>query len=147
MGETLDELGEQRCLIAQGLLALGDAPGVKGVKARKFQTLQQIAAKARGRGDQRLSRHLTQPSGDQFLELARVDRNALGIEAHAVAIAEHAFSPILVDQAPDLRQTPTQRTSRVVRDLPQQLAKLLAAKLTRLQAQVRKQSAGLLRRR
>ena len=45
-GKALDELGQERCLVTQGLLAFGDAPGVEGVETREFEAFQHITAVA-----------------------------------------------------------------------------------------------------
>ena len=81
------------------------------------------------------------------LQFPHVDRDAVGVDPDAVAVGEDTRVFLVVDEAPELGQAPAQRAARVVGDLPQQLAEMLAAETPGLQAQVGQQRAGLLGRR
>jgi hypothetical protein len=117
---------------------------VEVVEVRKFQAFQEIAAEALGSRLEILGADGADVAANQFMQLADIDSGTGHVDPHRVAVGDDALLLLVVDEAPELRQAPAQRPSRIVGNVPQELADVLASEAARLQAQVGQQRTGLL---
>jgi hypothetical protein len=75
-----------------------------------------------------------------------IDVERIGIDLNLLAIGDQSFDRGTVDQWPQLGKAPAQLASRVISDIPKQLAQFFAGNGPRRHCEVGKQSADLARR-
>jgi hypothetical protein len=103
---------------------LGGQPAVEGGTAIDFQSFQEVAVEKRG---QRLLAFRSERVDSRFGragDLEGVDEAIREIEADGVVAGFDATVARSVNEPPDLAQAPAQLPARIVRHVPQQLAKL-----------------------
>ena len=117
------------------------------VKFREFHALEEITLESFGGAFERFGvdigetvRRNTVQFGHIYGEVRRVDFDVEPIGNDPPAV-------VVVDQAPELGQAPAQAAARIVRDIPQEFAEMLAPETAVVQAQIREQGPRFLRRR
>src|SRR3712207_4227363 len=95
------------------------------VECRKLEAVERIPGVPCGRRFELVARYGVELALHEQRELRHVDADAARVETHPEPIRDDALVRLVVDEPPQLRQAPTQRPARVVRDLPEQLAQML----------------------
>jgi cysteine synthase A len=90
-----------------------------------------------------LQRALIQLELDQGFELRDVNGGVGSIEPDAHPVRDNALMETVVDELPELGKAPTQRSSGVIRDLPEQLAQMFAAEGASIECKVCEQRTRL----
>jgi hypothetical protein len=104
--ETPDQFRVQGDAVAQNLLALGHAPGMKVMKILELQALEKITAVAPSGGFQFLVGSGLEPLGDQPAQAGYVDIYARGIHRNGRPVRHDPAIAGVVDQSPQLGQAP-----------------------------------------
>ena len=146
-GEALHQRIQQTHLVRGRVLALAHVPGRVIVERRDLEAFEWRAAVTHGGRFELLERRLVELPARNRRERCDIDRGVRRVEAHDEPIGDDALARLIVDEPAQLRQAPTQRAAGIVGNLPQQLAKMLAAESASRQREIGEQRAGLARRR
>ena len=146
-GEALQQRIQQTHLVRGRALALAHVPRRVIVERRDLEAFEWRAAVTRGGRFELLERRLVELAARNRRERCDVDGDVRRVEAHGEPIGDDALARLVVDEPAQLRQAPTQRAAGIVGNLPQQLAKMLAAERASRQREIGEQRAGLARRR
>ena len=146
-GSALDEMLEQGGVAAAESPALGGEPAVEDRAAADLQALEELAAEQRGQRPLPVRWELLDAFAGRAGHLDRVDETVREVEPHGVAAGLDALLAALVDQAPDLAETPAELAARVVRHVPEELAQLAPRRGPRRQGQIGEQRPHLAGRR
>lgn len=147
VAQAPDQRGQQSRLRTGGARALGEAPRIECVKVRQFEPFERVAAQASGGVLELLERAVIQLPIGERLERGDVDDDVRGVEPYCDPVGEDARTCVVIHEAPQLGKAPPQRAARVIGNLPEQLAQVLAAECAAVQREVREQGARLPRRR
>ena len=143
---VLDEVFQQRGVMATELTPLRGDPTVEGRAAVDLQAFEKVSGEQRGERSQPLrANRLDVPNRPGDLD--RIDEAVRQIKSDGVRLGVDPAPIGFVDQAPDLAETPTKLSARIVGDVPQQLAKLAPLNSVRRKRQICEQPAHLARRR
>ena len=104
---------------AAGVLPFSRAPGGELIEVDQVETFEQLAFEYRLEFHQTIGRNRVQARRKLFADPAPVERGLHKLELDAFAVCDEAARRLGVNHRPDLRQTPTQRATRVVCDVPQ----------------------------
>ena len=96
------------------------------MERRELEAFERRAAVARGGGFELLERRLVELALCNRGERGDVDRDVGGVEADREPIGDDALARLVVDEPAQLRKAPAQRAARIVGNLPEQLAQMLA---------------------
>lgn len=141
--QPLQQSAQQAQLGAGRQLALRREPGRKVVKIRQIEARERLAAM--------LDRGLLEPRDrasiehlfGQSLQRDDVDVDVGRVQFDADTVGDEARTILVVDQPAQLREAPAQRAARVVRNLPEQLAQVLATKGAPVERQIGEQGTRL----
>ncbi|MNV76228.1 hypothetical protein D3C71_1695660 [compost metagenome] len=142
MAGALYDVIEESCMGIAQSAPLERQPTVKCRAALNRKAVKKIADKKVGQGSQlfRCKRPKAVSMGCGNLD--RIDRAIRQIEGDRIALGTDA---LLTDQRPDLAQTPSQFTARIVGNIPQKVAKLSPSRGMRRKRQIGKKSTHLAR--
>ena len=136
---------QQRDVAAAKTAPLSDEPAVEDRVAVDLQPFEKVAGEQRGQRSQPLRSERLDALLGRAGDLDRIDEAVRQVEPDGVGGGVHPLPAGLVDDAPDLAETPAQLAARIVRDIPQQLAKLAARDGTRGERQIGDERAHLAR--
>ena len=115
------------------------------MEIRQVEARERLAAVPGRRRLDGLERTSIERLVGQALQRRDVDLDVRRVQPDADPVGHEAAARLVVDELPELREAPAQRATRVVGDLPEQLAQLFPAKRAPVERQVGEQRAGLLR--
>src|SRR5690606_22807061 len=101
---------------------------------------------ARRRGLERADRRVLEAVARERMQREHVDLDAAPVERDAIPIRDDPLARLVVHEAAQLRKAPAERSSRIVRDLPQQVAQMLALERPAVQRQIGKERPRFLGR-
>jgi hypothetical protein len=116
---------------------------MKLVEVGKLETLEKISAVTRCRLLERIDGCLLQVAIGKRAKFQNVDGHIPRIDLDVGAVGNDPQPICIVQQPPQLGKAPAQGAARIVGHFPQKIAELFATKAASVQAEIRKQSAGL----
>ena len=127
------------------LLALRHHPGLEGGAAIELDAVEEGAAeRLQGRGQDGL-RRAVEILVDRFPDSQQIDIDVAAIERNALAVRVEPFPSLVVDQRAQLREAPAQRSARIVGQVPEHLAELVARMSAARDRQIGEERPRLLR--
>jgi len=145
-GSALRELLQQRRVASTEVPALGREPPAEHGAAVDLEALKEIPLEQQLEASLRLWAQRRDAFFDGTCDLDRVNEAIGEVEPDRVPAAHDALPPLGVDKGPDLAEAPAQLAARIVRHIPQQLAKVAARNRARRQCQIGEERARLPRR-
>ena len=144
-GELRDQRALDRGMQLARVLAPRGAPGLEAVGVAQLEPLEQLAAE-----EGRPFTEVGDAGPIKALRLerfggAQVDHRRPRVDAHPLAIGDDPLPSLLVEQRPQPREAPAERAARVVGQVPEERAEVLAGLLAPLDEEIPEQRAGLLR--
>ena len=124
VGSAPREMLEEGDLAPAEAPPLGGEPAVEGGTAFDFQSFQEVAVEKRGQRLLAFRRERVDSRFGRAGDLERVDEAIREVEPDGVVAGFDAAAARSVNEPPDLAQAPAQLPARIVRHVPQQLAKL-----------------------
>lgn len=126
-------------------LPLGDAPLVEPVAPGQVEAFEELAAERRRHALESLGRGRRGAAGQRGARLEQVDTGAARVEGHVLAVGDEPLALRVVDERPELGETPAQGGAGIVGPLPEQLAQPRAQLLARRDDEVAEEGSRLLR--
>ena len=144
--DVSDELLEQRGVPGTEPTPLGGKPSVEARAAVDLQAVEEVPDEHGGQNSQPLRRERSDlRSGPGDLE--RVDEAVPEVETDSVRLRFDPLPARLIEETPNLAQAPAKLTPGIIRDVPEQVAKLAAGHGMGRQRQIGQECSHLARRR
>lgn len=124
IGQTHDQRFQHAAAQSAEALALGHTPMMESKAAGQLEALQELAPQCHRRLLEGINRQLIDLAAvaQQRRDTDDVDLAVLPLEGYPRPIGLKALNLLVVDHVPQFRQTPAQRSPRVVGAVPQQVA-------------------------
>ena len=103
-------------------LALRQAPLMEAVAVGEVEPIEELAGKQPGNDFERLDIGAGDLRRGQNLDAVEVDHCIAGGEADTLAVGRKTLRRAVIDQRPELGETPAQRRPRIVWPIPEEVA-------------------------
>ena len=145
--KPVDQGSQEPCLEQIDLVDLGNAPGLELGTTRQRQIFEEPALEQAGDVLKLGCAHRRQLMLRYLLDLPQVEGNRLALQSDPIAVGHQDISSIDIHDLPNLREAPSQRSARIVGDVPEHPAKAFTRLRTIDDRQIGEQRTRFPRRR
>ena len=131
-----NEVLQQRGVASAEAASLRDQPAIEGRAAIHLQAFQKLSGEQRSERSQSLRGDRLNPLLSRLTDLGGIDEAVRQIETDRIGLSIDPAPARDVENLPGLAEAPSQFTAGIVRNVPQQFAKMAAADSPRGEQQI-----------